>query len=162
MDRGSGEMVEDRNAGGLRRSPLHVLSEAEIEHIKREISIIGADESVFRFNEGRRTGYIDVKDVINITGDVLSDKNSTHPRDLMSERAVLAHEYYGHRANRGTFLLENSWNDEFRASYQAAKNTPNLSAEDRMYLIMDAIERAKEAGVSIRYNTFMRRCLHGF
>jgi len=154
-------MIDDRVAGGLRKSPFDILSEEDINHIKDEIRAIGADESVFRFNEGRRTGYIDGKDIINVNGDVFSDKNSTHPRDLMSERAVLAHEYYGHRGSKGTSLPVNSWNDEFRASYQAAKNALNLSSEDKMHLIMDAIERAKEAGVSIRYNEFMRRCLYG-
>ncbi|MMZ66548.1 hypothetical protein D1872_290540 [compost metagenome] len=80
----------------------------------------------------------------------------------MSERAVLAHEYYGHRAYSGTRLPPGSWNDEFRASYMAAKNTPNLTDEDRIYLMLDAIERAKEAGVTIKYNDFMRRILYGF
>jgi hypothetical protein len=79
----------------------------------------------------------------------------------MSERAVLAHEYYGHRAYRDTDLQDGSWNDEFRASYMAAKNTPNLNEEDRQYLILDAVERAKEAGVTITYNELMRRILHG-
>lgn len=158
---GGGRMIDERSAGGLRRSPFNVLSEEEIQHLKGEIAAIGADVSAFRFNQGQRTGYTDNIDAISVVGDVFSDRHSTHPRDLMSERAVLAHEYYGHRANRGTSLLPNSWNDEFRASYSAARNAPNLSDEDRLYLILDAVERAKEAGVSIRYNAFMRRCLYG-
>ncbi|MDE7280889.1 MAG: hypothetical protein K2N36_04010, partial [Ruminiclostridium sp.] len=52
------------------------------------------------------------------------------------------------------------WADEFRASYMAAKNAPGLTDEDRQYLIMDAISRAQEAGVPIRYNDFMRRVLY--
>jgi hypothetical protein len=80
----------------------------------------------------------------------------------MSERAVLAHEYYGHRNYRYTILEKGSWNDEFRASYMAAKNAPNLSDEDRVYLSSDAIERAKEAGVTIAYNDFIRRVLYGY
>lgn len=42
----------------------------------------------------------------------------------------------------------------------AAKNAPGLTAEDRRYLILDAISRAQEAGVSIKYNDFMRRVLY--
>ncbi|WP_160680438.1 hypothetical protein [Clostridium sp. C8-1-8] len=80
----------------------------------------------------------------------------------MSERAVLAHEYYGHAANRGTTAGVGSWNDEFRASYMAAKNAPNLSEIDRYHLIQDAISRAQEAGVSIRPNEFMRGILYGY
>lgn len=92
----------------------------------------------------------------------------------MSVRAVLAHEYYGHRPNRNRYLREDSltsdkernrlaslmWADEFRASYMAAKNAPGLTDEDRRYLIMDAVSRAREAGVSIKYNDFMRRVLY--
>jgi len=155
-------MPDERSAGGLRRSPFYILSEDDINHLKAEVAAIGADLSVFRFNQGRRTGYVDKNDVINVKGDVFSDKNSIHPRDLMSERAVLAHEYYGHRANRGTTLSEGSWDDEFRASYLAAKKAPNLSEKDRAYLIMDAVERAKDAGVSIQYNDFMKECLYGY
>jgi hypothetical protein len=43
----------------------------------------------------------------------------------------------------------------------AAKNTPNLSDEDRRYLTMDALERAKSAGVAIKYNNFIRSVLYG-
>ncbi|MCL1999497.1 MAG: hypothetical protein FWG65_12100 [Turicibacter sp.] len=136
---------DEHSVGGLRCSPFTRLTVEEIEHLRAEIRAIGADERVFRFNRGRQTGYKDNTDVVNIRYDIFPNKNSTHPRDLMSERAVLAHEYYGHRANRGTPLSSGSWNDEFRASYQAAKNTPNLSTEDRRYLILDAIERCKGA-----------------
>lgn len=154
--------IERAMANGLRRSVYHVLSDEEIEAIRADIKAIGADETVFEFNSGSQTGYSDKYDIINVRGDVLPDNASTHPRDLMSSRAVLAHEYYGHRAYRGTNLEAGSWNDEFRASYMAAKNAPNLTDEDRYYLILDALERAKEAGVTISYNDFIRRVLYGY
>lgn len=149
-------------ANGMRKSATHILTGEEIKNIKEDIKAVKADEKVFRFNSGRYTGYNDDGDFINIKGDVLPDSNSKHPRDIMSTRAVIAHEYYGHRANRGTKLPKGSWNDEFRASYMAAKNCPNLSDEDRYYLILDALERAKESGVSIKYNDFIRRVLYGY
>lgn len=154
--------IENRqmaNAG--RRSKYHILTEEEIESLKDDIRAIGADESLFLFNEGADTYYSDKRDRIFVCGNVLPDLASTHPRDLMSSRAALAHEYYGHRAYRNTRIAPNSWNDEFRASYMAAKNTPNLSDEDRRYLILDALERAKESGVTIKYNDYIRRMLHG-
>jgi len=162
MGLGGEKLIDIREAGGLRRSPLKTLSETEIEHLKNEIRIIGADENVFVFNKGQFTGYINERDVIYVKGNVFpSIDGSIHPRDLMSERAVLAHEYYGHRAYRETTLQDGSWNDEFRASYMAAKNTPNLNDKDRQYLILDAVERAKEAGVKITLNKFMRGILYG-
>ncbi|MCL2015032.1 MAG: hypothetical protein FWG68_02160 [Defluviitaleaceae bacterium] len=154
--------IDDRSAGGLRRSPFTTLSPEEIEHLRAEIRAIGADERVFLFNSGRQTGYLDKKDTITVCYDIFPNSNSTHPRDLMSARAVLAHEYYGHRAKRGTNLANGSWNDEFRASYLAARDAPNLSNEDRQHLILDAVERARENGVSIRYNDFMRRIVYGY
>jgi hypothetical protein len=79
----------------------------------------------------------------------------------MSSKAALGHEL-GHRAHRGTKLPIGAWNDEFRASYWAAKNLPNLSEADRIHLILDAMERAKEAGVTIQVNAFMRKILYGY
>lgn len=165
---GKSGIIKERNissrkmAAGMRKSPSHILSNQEIESLKCDIKSIGADESVFEFNKGRYTGYNDKTDKIKIRGDVLPDTNSQHPRDLMSSRAVIAHEYYGHRAFRGTKVQKGAWNDEFRASYTAAKNTPNLSGEDRKYLVLDAIERAKESGITIKNNDFIRRILYGY
>jgi len=34
------------------------------------------------------------------------------------------------------------------------------STQDRMFLVLDAMERAKEAGVRIRWNSFMRRVVY--
>lgn len=159
----TGRNISSRNmANGLRKPASHMLSDSEIKSLKEDIRAINADEKVFVFNKGRRTGYDDVLDEIRIKGDVLPDKTSQHPRDLMSSRAVIAHEYYGHRAYRGTKLEKGSWNDEFRASYTAAKNAPNLTAEDRRYLILDALERAKEQGITITNNDFIRRMLYGY
>lgn len=155
--------IASRNLpNGLRTAPSHILTETEIESLKKDIASIEADESVFKFNKGHRTGYDDVLDEIRVKGDILPDFSSKHPRDRMSSRAALAHEYYGHRANRGTNVPNGAWNDEFRASYMAAKNCPNLSDEERADLILDALERAKESGVTIKNNDFIRRILYGY
>lgn len=164
-------------AAGSRRSPFYILSDEDIAAIKQEIAAIEADENEFIFNSEsvRGTCFLARDGKVHIKGNVFPDENSDHPRDKMSVRAVLAHEYYGHRPNRQRYLIEDSvtsdaersrltslmWADEFRASYMAAKTAPGLTDEDRRYLIMDAISRAQEAGVSIRYNDFMRRVLYG-
>ena len=149
-------------ANGLRRSPFIKLSEEDKEHLIREILAINADPNIFIFRDNCGSGYSDERDIIFVSSNIFpSADGSTHPRDLMSERAALAHEYYGHREHRNTTVPKGAWNDEFRASYSAAKNCPNLSDEDRRYLILDALERAKDAGVSIRYNDFIRSVLYG-
>ena len=153
-----------RSARGLRSSPHRDFTESEIAHLKAEINAINADESRFVFETGRSTAYYDKADVVYVSPNVFPDllSGTTHPRDLMSERAALAHEYYGHRTYRNTDLEIGSWNDEFRASYTAAKTAPNLSDADRRYLVLDAIERAKEAGVAIKYNAFMKGVVYGY
>ena len=166
---------------GLRKPPGRILSEDEIHLLIEDIRAIDADESVFVFNSEnvRGTSYRPQNDTIYVKGNVLSDYNSKHPRDLMSQKAVLAHEYYGHRPYRQLYISEIEktdlgeeafllkmascgWIDEFRASYMAAIKTPRLSDDDRRYLMLDALERAKEANVSIKHNDFIRMVLHGY
>ena len=157
-------IIKERGmANGMRRSPNVKLTDDDKVHLLLEIDAIGADRTVFIFRDGYGSGYSDMRDKIFVSSNIFpSNDGSLHPRDLMSERAALAHEYYGHRANRGTKVTQGTWNDEFRASYMAAKNCPNLSNDDRRYLILDALERAKEQGVPIQYNNFIRRTLYGY
>ncbi|GAB4210945.1 MAG: hypothetical protein OHK0022_44900 [Roseiflexaceae bacterium] len=115
---------------------------------------------MLRFNQGGQTGYVDGKNFIYVRGDVFPLEGVNHPRSRMSSRAVLAHEL-AHARYDGTPLPVGAWNDEFRASYMAVCDTPGLSPEERHDLIADAIERAREAGVPINHNDFMRRVLYG-
>ena len=171
------ETVGEHFASGNRRSPFYVLNAKEIEEIKQEIRAINADEKDFVFNSDTTKGtcFLASDGKVHIKGNIFPDEYSDHPRDKMSVRAVLAHEYYGHKPYRQQYLREdsatssdalnkifaNAWADEFRASYMAAKNAPNLSDNDRRLLVMDSLTRAQEAGVSIRYNDFIRRVLYG-
>ena len=124
--------------------------------VQREFEAIGGDISMLRFNEGAQTGFLDKSGVIQIRGDIFPHPEAlNHPRSVMSPRAVLAHEYYGHAAYRGTKLAPGAWNDEFRASYRAALDAPGLSEIDQQHLMLDAIERAREARVRIKRNQFI-------
>lgn len=168
---------EKHTAAGNRRSPLYKLTDEDIEIVKYEIKEIDADADKFVFNSNitRGTCFLASDGKVHIKGNVFPDESSNHPRDKMSIRAVIAHEYYGHRPYRDQYLREDSdtspdsinkimaraWADEFRASYMAAKNAPSLSDEDRYLLIRDSLSRAEEAGVTIKYNDFIRRVLYG-
>jgi len=151
-----------RDVNGYRQSRHNVLTEKDIEHLNNEIDAIGADRSVFRFNTGNKTGFDDDEIAINVKGDVYPDLNSKHPRDLMSERAVLAHEYYGHYNFFPSQFGYSDWRDEMRASYIAALKAPNLSAPDRAYLMLDAYERAREAGHMLEYSKKAREIIYGY
>jgi hypothetical protein len=151
----------ERFAGGLRRPASYQLSQEEIEHLTQEFIKIGGDPKALRFNKGTQTDYVDKSDKINVRGDVMPLEDANHPRSTMTTRAVLAHER-GHQDHRDTKVPVGDWNDEFRASYWAAKNVPNLTLEERASLIQDAILRAQEAGVPIRNNAFMNKILYGY
>lgn len=148
---------------GLRQSPFRLLNQEDIEALRKNIRELNADESVFSFNKGHQTSYNDLDDIIYVCGDVLPATDDSHiARDRMSAKAVLAHEYYGHRANKGTELPPGSWEDEYRASYFAAINAPGLSNEDKMYLLQDALDRAREAGQTGEFDDEIRRMLYGY
>jgi len=108
--------IVERDISGYRQSRHNILSESDINHLNEEIDKIHAERNVFKFNEGYKTGYSDRTGYINIRGDVFPDLDSTHPRDLMSERAVLAHEYYGHYKFIPSIFMPTDWRDEMRAS----------------------------------------------
>lgn len=168
---------ETHTAAGNRRSPLYKLSEADVKLVQEEITAINAniDDFVFNSDYTRGTCFLASDGKVHIKGNIFPDEYSEHPRDKMSVRAVLAHEYYGHRPYREQYIREDNdtsdesinkimaraWADEFRASYMAAKNAPNLSDDDRRLLILDSLSRANEAGISIKYNDFIRRVLYG-
>ena len=75
---------------------------------------------------------------------------------------MLAHEYYGHYLHHPSEYAIGDWRDEFRASYTAAVDAPNLSDEDRINLMLDAYDRAKEAGTFTGYDDIARRIIYGF
>lgn len=165
-------------ANGMRNTSHTPLTAKEIELVKSEIRRIEADESAFIFNDedhiSKSTCYNVENDKVYVTKNVLPDEKygSTHPRDLLSIGAVLAHEYYGHRYYREEYLsdLEREdgktttpyWQIECRASITAAKLTPNLTEKDICLLVLDAVYRAKEAGTIIEMDDFMKEALYGY
>ena len=129
----------------------------------KDAESIGIPIEVLSFNTGNRTSCSEEKRIIHIRGDILPDmENGTSARDRMSSRAVLAHEYYGHYLNMPSQFDIGDWRDEFRASYSAAINAPNLSDEERAMLIQDAYDRAEEAGIKVKKNKKAREILYGF
>lgn len=162
-------------SNGMRMLSRLPLTEEEIKKLKEDIKRIGADESVFVFNDEAHRGktcYNYADDKIYVGRNVLPETKygSTHPRDTMSSAAVLAHEYYGHRPHRDEYLsdLETGkktmayWEDECRASITAAKTTPNLTDIERRDLIEDAVYRAQETGHMLEMDNEMKTLVYGY
>lgn len=157
------EKIVRKMANGQRRSIFQTITDDEKEQIISEATLLNIPKDRIEIKEGTTTHYSDFYDKIFIGPDVFpSDDNSVHNRDNLSLRAVLAHEYYGHRRFRNTTVKPGSWNDEFRASYFAALEAPKLTQKDRQMLMRDAIDRATEAGVKIKITETIRRLLYGF
>ena len=157
--------AETRGVSGL-GSPLRgerdrVLTSVEIEHVTEQWKSIGGDPSVLKFNQGPFTGVSDSGSVY-IRGDVFpTTSNSLHPTANLSVRETLAHEM-GHMEYLDTGVAKGAWNDEFRASYWASKNVPGLTFEERANLANDALQRARDAGVTVKMNSYIRGLLYGF
>lgn len=149
-------------ANGMRKSPLNILDDKQIERINQYADELQIPRNVLSYNTGFQTGFSDRKKIINIRGDIFPDKTSYNNRDLLSERAVLAHEYYGHMKHDPSNFDVGDWRDEFRASYAAAIKAPGLSDEERRMLMIDAYDRAKEAGVPVKYNKKAREIIYGY
>lgn len=164
---GSG-IIKDRNitdremANGHRRDRSYILTDEDISYVTSEAQAIDIPPEVLNFNSGNQTGFSDFYGVINIKGDIFPDETSTHNRDTLSVRAVLAHEYYGHYKAYPSRYSPGDWRDEFHASYDAAAYTPNLSDIDRGKLMIDAYDRAREAGVVLEYDSTARRLIYGY
>lgn len=146
---------------GLRQPASRVLSDEEIRSILDDADALGIDHTILLFNTGTRTGFIDGLGKIGICGDILPDTLSKVARDRMSQRAVLAHEFYGHLQHHPSEYAIGDWRDEFRASYEAAKNAPNLTYEDRALLMIDAYDRAREAGELVEYDALAKEIIYG-
>jgi len=160
---GDGIMLADsREMANSLRSEPRTLTRKEQREVREAIDKIEADQSRFVFGKTGKTSYNDSIDKINVRGDVFPDPNGNTARDRMSVEAALAHEYYGHRANRGTKLPIGSWQDEMRASFTAAVHAPGLTDVDRQLLMRDAIDRAASAGVKLNITKTMRRILYGY
>lgn len=162
-------------SNGMRMYGKEPLTEEEIEIVKKAIREIEADESVFVFNHPKHlsnTCYNSIKDIVYIGRNIFPDTKyaSSHPRDIMSIRAVLAHEYYGHRTYKEEYNSDiekgqdtiPAWEDECRASITAAKISPGLTQIDRYHLVQDAAKRAEEFGQLIENDEFMRGVLYGY
>lgn len=162
-------------SNGMRMYGNRPLSEEEILIVKQAILDIKADEYYFVFNDKdhlSKTCYNPKDDIVYIGCNIFPDMKygSTHPRDIMSIRAVLAHEYYGHRTYRDEYLNDlkfdkettPEWQDECRASITAAKISPGLTEMDRSHLIQDAVKRAEEYGQWIKLDDFMKEVLYGY
>lgn len=149
-------------ANGLRDSPGRIITASEQNALILEIESLGADPSVFVFNAGARTGFNDRTGKINVRGDVFPDLTATSPRDTMTTKAVLAHEYYGHYQFAPSDYRVGDWRDEMRASYIAALKAPNLSREERAHLLVDAYDRAREAGHAYDYSKRAKEIIYGY
>ena len=158
------EAIAVRGIGSPARADrTHILTPDEIAHVTNEWQALGGDPDVLQFNrQGQNTGYAEQIGKVFINGDVFpTTSESLHPTATLSVRETLAHEM-GHMAYPGTDVSYGAWNDEFRASYWASKNVPGLTLDEQRNLVIDAWQRAQDAGQSVQMNSYIRQMIYGF
>lgn len=161
VENGIIKTTERAFANGPRRGALRIVTEVEKLQIKREAESIGVPVNLLSFNTGKKTSFDEMTGLINVRGDVFPSEYALNKDSILSSKAVLAHEYYGHYRMYPSRFGFDDWRDEFQASYRAAIDTPNLSDTDRRLLMLDAYDRAKRAGVTVRYNDIARKIIYG-
>ena len=145
----------DRNFAMGLRAGKRKITEDEKAFILKEIKRINADVDAFYIDEigNQNTHYSQKTDLVVVGSNVFPDlENPSNMTDKLSVACVLAHEYYGHRSMREEYLKEetdttNTALDEFKASFLAYKNTPNLTDEEREMLLYQAYETAKNGNL---------------
>lgn len=148
-------------ANGPRRGRLTVITSEEEQLIREYAKELGIPENILTFNTGDSTCFSDISGMIHIRGDIFPSSFAENPASILNARCALAHEYYGHYLHYPSKFRPGDWRDEFQASYFAAINTPNLTSEERRLLMIDAYERARNAGVTVELNPTARRMIHG-
>lgn len=148
-------------ANGPRRGALTAVSEDEEQLLRKDADDLGIPQNVLRFNNGVCTSFDDSTGLINIRGDIFPSEYAENPDSILSARCALAHEYYGHLKQHPSRFDIGDWRDEFQASYRAALDTPNLTEQERVMLMLDAFERAQNANVPVELNTVARKMIYG-
>ena len=148
-------------ANGPRRGRLTNVSDAEKIQILQYADDLNIPRSVLSFNTGYNTSYDDDLNIIHIRGDVFPSEFAENPESILSAKAALAHEYYGHYLHHSQFAA-NDWRDEFQASYRAAIDAPGLTQADRSLLMIDAFDRPRSSGITVQLNAIARRIIYGF
>jgi hypothetical protein len=121
------------------------LTDEQKEQAKVYAVSLGMPEDMIFFLDNFETGYGTTFDDLVIGTDVLPrHERSKYPNDNVSLKGTIAHEIIGHRdAAIGGFTHPVDDLEETQASIRAARFAPNLSRQERMDLLRDAISRLK-------------------
>jgi hypothetical protein len=140
------------STGGLRNeTPLTKAQKMEALEYAKKLGI--AKEDVV-FTENMNTSYklLFGKERMYIGTDVLpATKKGLKANSRVSMKGAIAHELEGHRVaelagkTNTSELLE-----EVQASIRAARFAPDLTSQERVTLIRDALERLQKAGLKIK------------
>lgn len=127
------------------------LTEEQKDEAKAYAVALGMPEKNIDIVDGE-TGYLSGFDLLAIGTDVLPlGERSKNPNSNISLKGAIAHEVIGHReaAIKGVAqpvrLLE-----DVQASIRAARFAPDLSQQERMVLLKDAMNRLRREKIKLR------------
>jgi hypothetical protein len=114
--------------------------------------LLGMPEDSIGFTDYGHTAYGGSTDILKIGTDVLPlGIRLKNPNSNISLKGAIAHEIIGHRdAALGKFEHPVEAADEAQASIRAARFAPDLSRQERMDLLKDAMNRLRTEGIRLR------------
>ena len=138
------------STGGL-RNEISLTTEQVKENVEYA-ERLGMPKSKIRYSENCNTAYGEVFDMLHIGTDVYPSYLNRHKANSrVSSKGAIAHEIVGHReAKLKGWAQEDDLLDEIQASIRAARFAPELSNIERLVLLRDAAERAKNNGYRLR------------
>jgi len=146
-DRSVEKNVSKVSTGGNRNEVA--LTAKQIEECIKYAEALGMPKEQIRYGEHYNTAYGSVFDMLYIGTDAYPAGEKRTANQRLSYKAAIAHELIGHRETciRGTNLDGTDVVlDEVQASIRAARFAPGLTAQDRMDLFQDALERLEKDG----------------
>jgi hypothetical protein len=134
-----------------RRNEKPLTEEQKEQAIGYAVCLGISEDRVYIVNHAL-TAYGVVEDVLLIGTDVLPlDKRVKAPNSNISLKGTIAHELIGHReAALGGFAQPVEVLEEAQASIRAARFAPDLSRQERLDLLKDAICRLLNEGIKLR------------
>jgi len=137
------------NTGG-RRNEIELTAEQLSEAVEYAVRL-GMPADRIYYNSYDCTAYGQRFDLLRIGTDILPvGKRSEEPNDNISLKGAIAHEIVGHRdAALKNMTQTDDLLEEVQASIRAAKFAPELSNQERLDLLKDAVARLKKNNIKL-------------
>ncbi len=128
------------------------LTQKQLDDVFSYADTLGIKKEKIRYGEHYNTSYGANFDMLYVGTDVYPSKNNiSKANSRVTYKGSIAHEIIGHReaAIKGKTQQDDLF-EEIQASIRAARFAPELTSTERIILLRDAGERAKNNGLTLK------------